>query len=198
MKRVPKRSARFGVGKEIGGAVYVHVSYEYVFPSQVSVARKAVPRDFEYTVIKYCQNKGSTSFIHSPDFDTADEPTVGAWITVSAAGTSRRRAEMADPFIYHHKWLFVLDDYAGFDVSESRQRSLAWMALDNVDTRRIGRRSYWDKYVVPRIGKIKPNWYRSPEAAKLLGISSCELAHLRQRGELTYRKEGNSFLYELG
>jgi hypothetical protein len=58
-----------------------------------------------------------------------------------------------DPYIYHHKWLFVSDDYEEFDVEASKSRSERWMALTDVDRSRIGRKSYWDEQVVPRIGQ---------------------------------------------
>jgi hypothetical protein len=45
----------------------------------------------------------------------------------------------------------VRDDYPGFDVQASRDRSRAWTQLAGVDVRRIGRRSYWIERVVPRI-----------------------------------------------
>jgi hypothetical protein len=49
---LPKRSRRYGVGKEIGGAVYVHRKYECVFGAVVEEARKYLPLDFSYTVVK--------------------------------------------------------------------------------------------------------------------------------------------------
>ena len=39
--QVPKRSKRFGVGKEIGGAVFVHRSAESVLPADALSAAKA-------------------------------------------------------------------------------------------------------------------------------------------------------------
>lgn len=45
----------------------------------------------------------------------------------------------------------VQDDYAGFDVDASKQRSRVWLALENVDKTRIGRRSFWERTVVPRL-----------------------------------------------
>ena len=57
----------------------------------------------------------------------------------------------SDPYIYHHKWLFVADDYDGFDVEESKSRSDAWLALPQVDKSRIGRACYWHTHVVRRL-----------------------------------------------
>lgn len=114
-------------------------------------AKRCLPPGFEYTVVKYAIRTGSVSFIHSPDFDTASEPIVGHSVLVTSDGQIRRRRPAGDPEIYHHKWMFVADDYAGFDVEASKRRSAAWMSLTGIDLRRIGRRSYWEGNVVRRL-----------------------------------------------
>ncbi len=149
--RLPQRSRKYGVGKEIGGAVYVHRRYEHVFGSAVEEAKKHVPPDFSYTVVKLTVANKSLSFIAVADFDTAPEPTIGTVITVRADGSCRRMRALENPYIHHHKWLFVRDDYEGFDVEESKGRSRMWMKLQDVDRRRIGRKSYWQTEVVPRL-----------------------------------------------
>jgi len=94
-------------------------------------------------------------------------------------------------------WRFVADDYAGFDVAASKQRSLTWMALEGIDKTRIGRKSYWVKLVIPRLSSADDCWYRSQEACKKLRVTSCELSHLRTAGKLPFRKVGNAFLYRI-
>ena len=148
---LPKRSKRYGVGKEIGGAVYVHRKYECVFGSVVEEARKHLPPDFSYTVVKLTLANKSVSFVEVADFDTAPEPTIGTIISVKTDGSCRRIAAPSDPFIYHHKWMFVKDDYDGFDVDESKTRSRAWIALTDIDRTRIGKKGYWQNTVVQRL-----------------------------------------------
>jgi hypothetical protein len=149
--QLPRRSRRHGVGKEIGGVVYVHRSYEHALGRAVATAKQHLPRDFDYTLVKWDQRSGSVSFIHSPDFDASPEPVVGdAWL-VSASGKATFRRRLADPYIYHHKWLMVTDDYRGFDVEASKSRSAMWMVLEGVDRTRIGRQSYWGATVLPRL-----------------------------------------------
>jgi hypothetical protein len=84
----------------------------------------------------------------SPDFDSADEPTAGEYCRVNLPGkgcgsqpvvTAIRRTSN----IWHHKWLWVTDDYEGFDVEASFQRSQVWLALDDVEMSRIGNPKYW-------------------------------------------------------
>jgi hypothetical protein len=151
--KLPKRSARFGVGKEIGGAVYVNKLYQHVFPNVFQKAKEALPSDFEYAVVKYDLSTDTVSFIQSDDFDSAAEPTIGDLYTIRSDGTFTFRRKLADPWIYHHKWLFVQDDYSGFDVAESKSRSIKWLSLPNIDSRRIGKQSFWLEHVVPRLAR---------------------------------------------
>lgn len=148
---LPRRCSRFGVGKEIGGAVYVHRQYEAKLGVAVSEAKRLLPTDFCYHVVKYNYRSGAISFVQSMDFDIAPEPTVGDILTIDSQRQMRRRRQASDPEIYHHKWLFVADDYDGFDIEESKRRSCAWMWLNGVDRRKIGRKGYWNEHVVPRI-----------------------------------------------
>lgn len=154
-KKLPKRSFKYGVGKDIGGAVYLHHNYEDTLGTVVVAAKDALPDNFNYQIVKYNCRTNAVSFIECIDFDTAHEPTVGDIITVDSEGNVRRRQQPRDPELYHHKWLFVAEDYEGFDVEASRQRSLAWMQLDGINRRRIGRKSYWDQFVVPRLIDVK-------------------------------------------
>jgi hypothetical protein len=148
---LPKRSKRFGVGKEIGGAVYVHRDYEGTLGDRVQEARAHLPVDLTYQVVKLNLRTKAVSFVQCSDFDTASEPTIGDIVTIDVDGNARRRSQPRDPEIYHHKWLFVADDYPGFDVEKSKQRSLACLALEQVDRKKIGRKSYWVEQVVPRL-----------------------------------------------
>ncbi len=153
---MPIRSRRYGVGKEIGGAVYVHRQYEDRLGPAVIWAKRWLPADFTYDVVKYNRRTETVSFIQCPGFDVEPEPRLGSVVLVHADGTLQRRAAPRDPLIYHHKWLFVADDYLGFDVQESQHRSAAWLALPDVDKSRIGRRSYWEAHVVPRLVSEAP------------------------------------------
>jgi len=105
---------------------------------------------------------------------------------------------LADPDIYHHKWLFVADDYQGFDVVASKTRSEQWIALGDVDRSRIGRKSYWEERVVPQLNEEPPErWVRSADARKELRLSTCDLSHLREAGKIESKKIGNAYLYRL-
>ena len=90
------------------------------------------------------------------------------------------------------------DDYPGFQVHESKARSQLWISLGDVDRSRIGRASYWNEQVIPRLSDdIPERWVRSDEARKQLKLSNCDLAHARESGEIEFKKVGNAFLYKL-
>jgi len=40
------------------------------------------------------------------------------------------------------------------------------------------------------------DWLKSGDVRKELNIDSCDLMHLRVDGELSFKKEGNAFLYD--
>ncbi len=195
---MPTRSRRFGVGKEIGYAVYVHREYEERLGATVEWAKRHLPDNFEYTVVKLNQRNDSVSFILCPSFDSDHEPPISSILVVNADGATQRRTTPSDPYIYHHKWLFVDDDYSGFNVEESKARSQRWISLGDVDCSRIGRASYWNEQVIPRLTSVASEaWVRSDEARKQLKLSTCDLAHMREAGEIEFKKEGNSFLYKV-
>lgn len=196
MAKLPTRCKKYSVGKEIGGAVYVHRIYEGLLPEPVKIASKHLPRDFDYTVVKFVEKESCASFILCPEFDSADEPVVGDIVRIDARGSKRFFRQQADPFIYHHKWLFVMDDYEGFDVERSKSRSISWLALDGINMQRIGRKSFWDSKILPMLSGKHVNWVSSTTMAKILNVSSCELSHLRHAGKLIYAKVGNAYFYD--
>lgn len=133
---------RNDVGKDIGGRTYVHQTYESTIPN-IEWAKSKIG-DFQYEVVIHDRKSGAISFSQSPDFDTSPEPIKGYSLTVFPDGKVRPRLKRRDPEIYHHKWLMVRDDYPGFDVQESKDRSDWWTSLEGIDRSRIGRKSFWD------------------------------------------------------
>ena len=141
-----KRTNKFPVGKEIGGCVYAHRLYEKQFPN-INQAKAKLPSTFKYHVVKFNMRNGYFTFIQSTDFNTNHEPSVQETATVNlnpkgSDWTVRLRNSAG--WIYHHKWMFVADDYKGFSVRASKKRSEAWTALPNIDKSRIGQRNFWD------------------------------------------------------
>lgn len=147
---VIKRSS-LGVGKAIGGETYLHKMYEGDIPNQGALihAKEVLERnhpDFNYNVVRFNKD-GQFTFFSSPDFDTSHEPVAGKYVTV--LGKESKAGQTGN--IWHHKWLWVKDDYPGFDVDESYNRSKTWLQLPNINFSRIGNKKVWDEEYVPRI-----------------------------------------------
>lgn len=123
--------SKYGVGKSIGGNIYVHKDYaaQVVPPAILSTAEHILQQnepDFEYNCIKYDPARRRISFQEVPDFDSAREPTVGDYIIVDVP-TGQCKSGHSN-YIFHHKWLWVDDNYTGFDVNESYEWSKKWLA----------------------------------------------------------------------
>lgn len=154
------------IGKLIGGEHYIHRNYEGEISDQEGLkkAREALSPDHKnrYNIVKHNKKAGTFSFIHSPDFDESDEPISGESHKVTPEGKVTITKQKKDPQIYHHKWQWVGDDYKGFDVEKSKQRSKDWGKVtdkikkenpeENV-IRKIGTKSYWERMITPHIGK---------------------------------------------
>ena len=143
-----KRYTKLGVGKKIGSCLYLHRKYvptEYLRP---------IPESFLWNILKYDFRTKNISFIYSPDFDSADEPQVGLSLVVKPNGKIKKIPPSKDPWIYHHKWLMVKEDYTGFDVQESKERSEKWTSLNGIDYSRIGKKSFWDSLNIQKFLNI--------------------------------------------
>lgn len=44
---------------------------------------------------------------------------------------------------------------------------------------------------------IEHKWFTSTETRQLLKINGCQLMHMREQGELTFKKVGNAYYYLL-
>lgn len=150
-----KRTKEHGVGKNIGDNVWFHKDYTHLFleNSLYESLLLNLPDEYDFTILRLTESKGEVAFIQCFDFDISNEPVVGYSIRMSLAldgEYSLTRPSDTNPLIYHHKWLFVSDDYPGFDVSASKQRSLDWKLVLGANrslSSRIGRMQYWDEWL---------------------------------------------------
>ena len=148
-----RRTTKFaGIGKPIGGNIYLHIQYEWSLPrTEFAKAKMYLSPDFAYDVVKYNTKSGLFSFVECSNFDLLDEPSVGYVCLVQPDCDTKVKIIKPCGWIYHHKWQFVADDYEGFDVKESKLRSLSWVNIKGVDKSRIGQKAYWLANVVPLI-----------------------------------------------
>ena len=182
-----KKSPKYGVGKQMGTSIYVHESSEGVLPQdRLNTSKGYLPDGFDYQVVKFNEKTDSFTFISSPDWDESEEPIVGDAILVKPNGETKVIKQKSSPQIYHHKWLFVDENYNGFDTEESKNRSRRWLSIPDVDFTRIGYKSFWDTNVVPLIGEG-----RSTIKRILREYSDDELSKANKTSRLT--KTGGSF-----
>lgn len=125
-----KRS-KYGVGKQMASQIYLHKNYvSDVIPKDVwehaLKVLKDTNSDFQYNCVMYDTKTGNVRFDEAPDFDTAREPIVGDTLTVKPDGTTKRGHSN---YIWHHKWIWVKNDYKGFDVNESKAWSQKWLSV---------------------------------------------------------------------
>ena len=117
------------VGKRMGTRIYVHRQYaKLVVPPDalLSLTRAARAAKFGFNCVMYDWAEKSIRADEAPDFDSAREPHVGRTLRVAPGGEPGWGRSDS---IWHHKWLWVADDYAGFDVEESREWSRLWTSL---------------------------------------------------------------------
>ncbi|QEG21005.1 hypothetical protein MFFC18_08570 [Mariniblastus fucicola] len=174
--KLPTRSSRYRIGKEIGGAIYLHRDYEDELGEAIVQAKLHLNDEVDYTIVKLNLKTKAISFICCDDFDIEDEPEVGDSIIVHPDGQTRRRSKAKDPEIYHHKWMFVADDYKGFDVERSRMRSLRWINLKGLNKRKIGKKSYWVENVLPRLNGQPRDEVSEPRESWGEQLSECDKA----------------------
>lgn len=153
-----QRSKKYGVGKEIGGEIYFHKSYaNEIVPSDILEDAIDILQDkypnFQYNCMKYDPKRKRIAFQECLDFDTAREPVVGDWVAVELdLDGSFNVTKGHSNYIFHHKWLFVRNDYYGFNVSDSWNWSKKWLSTleETSDGNGIARwNAQLDKYGLP-------------------------------------------------
>lgn len=141
-------------GKKMPNGYYVHKSsyevLENLFDIDYHSFLAAIPPGFQFDILKYNPKQNQMTFTRSSDWDTANEPTVENAVLVKADGSIKFIKQHKDPWIYHHKWMFVTDDYTGFDVEKSKRRS-QWTSIPNINKSKIGKKSYWESKVLPML-----------------------------------------------
>ena len=132
-----KRCPKYGVGKEIGGQIYFHKDYadKIVPPEILEACEEALDyyySDLYYNCMRWDPKKLEISFQEAPDFDTAREPVVGDYVNViydpNKDPKDFKMKKGHSNYIWHHKWIFVDNNYTGFDVEDSWNWSKRWLS----------------------------------------------------------------------
>lgn len=126
------RRFRGNVGKQVGSQIYVHRDYvtdvipHNLWNRALDILDHSNP-GFKFATIVFDAKAGTVRFDEAPDFDTAREPHVGNYIKVYLDGTLPPVQGHSDS-IWHHKWMWVKDDYKGFDVDKAKEWSKLWLS----------------------------------------------------------------------
>jgi hypothetical protein len=154
-----KRDSKYGVGKKMGYQLWVHKDYiTDIMPAEEYEKFKSyVSKEFNFEVLRWDEKKGELAFIECNDFNTSHEPVLGKIQRIlkyegdEILDCLTIQNPPKDPLIYHHKWVFVKDDYKGFDVEESKKRSIEWkekLGVDRTTSSKIGRLSFWNNWLL--------------------------------------------------
>lgn len=122
--------------KKIGGAIYIHKSnIEALSQEQFNLVSERLVQlektTFPYLSYEIIKIKGDTvSFIECEGWDELREPIVGDSYNVKPDGSVKIiKKREKNPQIYHHKWMFVSEDYTGFDIEKEKAWSKKWQSI---------------------------------------------------------------------
>lgn len=177
------------------------------------------------TLVKLRRDKPAMSFLCYPDFDKDPHPRLKETFVAELKRVRthyKSYMERENPPVLHRKECFVSNEYPlrGRFESLTKAEEKAGL-LDDAVT--IGTVNGWNERLQqrgfavvghtlrkrrqvpkpdpPAAGAEPPNvegeWLPSSDARKVLRISDCELAHRREAGDLTWRKNGRRFEYLL-
>ena len=102
-------------------------------------------------IVKYDVKQHKLSLIESPNWNYTFEPFVGTsyvWnLNGNDSGYKVIQPRKTNPQIYHQRYLFVDQNYNGFDVEADFQRRKYYeQFLTKEDVKRIGNYDYWKQF----------------------------------------------------
>lgn len=139
--------------KIVGTSLYIHKSALHQLLDKIKNIQDCLrivdllsivnEENIDYTIVKYDKKTKNLSFIYSPDWDIANEPSVGDSICFNQ--NNERKIIKGSNKIYHNKYLFVDSTYKGFDIEEAKKRSQLWNSIPKIEKHktRIGNKQYW-------------------------------------------------------
>ena len=126
--------SKFGIGKAVGSKIYVVNGAQHgIIPKDVwdkavhILIQKNLSPSLFNTLCYDLKKPHIVRFDICDGFLTEREPVVGQMVFVDT-----ETGEIWNKYnsqIYHHKWLWVPEDYEGFDVQASYEWSRHWLGL---------------------------------------------------------------------
>ena len=130
-----QRCKRYGVGKEIGTRLYLHRNYARCVLPEKEYFKICRIADITFNCMMIWfhdsgMNVRGVRLDKAPNFDTEREPSPVLSQDIEYSKVTlmlhRKGRPKKNPMIWHHKWLWVMDDYEGFDIEESWRWSNIW------------------------------------------------------------------------
>lgn len=118
------------VGKRVGGQLYLHRDYLHLARPELNVATLERRCPFPFRCVMLDADRDLVRLDEALDFDSAREPSPGRMLTLRGLSTGAlgQATERSSSSIWHHKQLWVQDDYPGFDVDAAWRWSERWLA----------------------------------------------------------------------
>ena len=136
LKGTPIKRYKNLVGKEVGGQLYLHKlyvdiilqsgGYKDISENDYNTAKDSIG-DFNFNCVMLDSKRRVIRFDEAPDFDTSREPIPGKTVSVVLDGATLSTGYSDQ--IWHHKWMWVMNDYTGFDVRESWEWSKTYLSV---------------------------------------------------------------------
>ena len=158
LKNVVKLGNEYN-GKRIGNDLYIYSEclpygyYEKYRRGLFEIGKKYGSDEMEKNhVIRFnTKNENDISIMEVRNFNTDREPIIGNSYKVNlSSGEIKFTKEKNNPYIYHHKWMFVSDNYKGFNVEESKRWSVKWkkaLPQGRKTTSSIGYLKQWNNFL---------------------------------------------------
>ncbi len=148
------RNKKYGVGKDILGNIYFHKAYinSFDFAEHIKTMIKRLPKNFTFNIVRFNKTNKDASFMNSPDFDSSFYPIVISSIKVNPDNSiSPIRNYRNNLAIYHHRWLFVKDNYNKFSVETDFHFCKLWNRVPNLISNKYGHLNHWKNVSIPKI-----------------------------------------------
>lgn len=137
--------------KKVGYAVYAHKSnikefLENIPTEDLSFVCSILSLDFcEYDIVKYDKKTGNVSLIRCSTWNSLNEPIVEDSFCFNTDYSYK--VIKGGTKVYHNKWMFVSEDYKGFDVNKAKERTKIWNSIPNIKQykSKIGNVGFWYK-----------------------------------------------------
>ena len=139
--------------KKVGYAFYVHKSNLNELLNAVSEEERnhivyvidiaKLYLFLEFDIVKYDRKTSNVSLISCPTWDDVNEPIVGDSYCFNS--DLSYKVIKGGTKVYHNKWQFVSEDYKGFNIEKSKERTRQWNSIPNIKELKckVGYKDFW-------------------------------------------------------